>query len=412
MLIQIHILQSYAPSNLNRDENNSPKTATFGGYRRGRISSQCQKRVVRVSDIFKEAFENDGWLAQSTKDLPLLVQEELEQMKVDPQPIRDIVARLHELGKSDKKDRASAATTPDGEDADENKQPKGKKTTSKEQTPSDEKLKTKQLIRLAANEPRSFAEKVLKVYQKLGATRWNDTSSKNKLTIDDITKELVALGVSLPRSVDIALFGRMTTNDAFEDVEASTQVAHALSTHKMDIETDFFTAFDDHANQTAHLGDTEFNACVYYRYFNLHWDGLLKNLQLAKQPTDDELAVARKAALTLLEAAAWVQPTGKRNGFAHNQLPDLVLVERYTKNLPVSYANAFLKPARENDETSLMDDSVNKLRDYMARLQRAYNLDGERAFFSVPDYTLPHAERKESLAAVKQWLEEQLLKAQ
>ena len=52
MRIEIHVLQNFAPSNLNRDDTGSPKDAEFGGYRRARISSQCQKRAVR--NYFKD----------------------------------------------------------------------------------------------------------------------------------------------------------------------------------------------------------------------------------------------------------------------------------------------------------------------------------------------------------------------
>src|SRR5207302_1435984 len=47
MRIEVHVLQNFAPSNLNRDDTGSPKDAEFGGYRRARISSQCIKRAVR-----------------------------------------------------------------------------------------------------------------------------------------------------------------------------------------------------------------------------------------------------------------------------------------------------------------------------------------------------------------------------
>ena len=48
MLIQIHMLQNYAPSNLNRDDSGSPKSAVFGDQPRGRISSQCLKRLSLI----------------------------------------------------------------------------------------------------------------------------------------------------------------------------------------------------------------------------------------------------------------------------------------------------------------------------------------------------------------------------
>ena len=47
MFVELHILQNFAPSNLNRDDTNAPKDCEFGGFRRARISSQCIKRSIR-----------------------------------------------------------------------------------------------------------------------------------------------------------------------------------------------------------------------------------------------------------------------------------------------------------------------------------------------------------------------------
>ena len=52
MFIEIHILQNFAPSNLNRDDTGNPKDTEFGGVRRARISSQCIKRAIRIEPIF------------------------------------------------------------------------------------------------------------------------------------------------------------------------------------------------------------------------------------------------------------------------------------------------------------------------------------------------------------------------
>ncbi len=46
-LIELHILQSFPVSCLNRDDVGAPKTAIFGGVTRARISSQCLKRAIR-----------------------------------------------------------------------------------------------------------------------------------------------------------------------------------------------------------------------------------------------------------------------------------------------------------------------------------------------------------------------------
>jgi len=82
-----------------------------------------------------------------------------------------------------------------------------------------------------------------------------------------------------PTAVDIALFGCMTTSDYFEDVEAAMQVAHAISTHAVVNESDYWTAVDDLARTqaSAHLGETIFNSACFYKYFCLDWDQFVRN---------------------------------------------------------------------------------------------------------------------------------------
>jgi CRISPR system Cascade subunit CasC len=99
MLIQIHILQNYAPSNLNRDDTGSPKDAIFGGTRRGRISSQSLKRSIRRSEAFQQAFEKQALLGIRTRQLPDMVGKELEMMGVDERERSDIVSGLAEIGR-------------------------------------------------------------------------------------------------------------------------------------------------------------------------------------------------------------------------------------------------------------------------------------------------------------------------
>ena len=47
VFVDIHVLQTLPPSNPNRDDTGAPKTATFGGVQRMRISSQAIKRATR-----------------------------------------------------------------------------------------------------------------------------------------------------------------------------------------------------------------------------------------------------------------------------------------------------------------------------------------------------------------------------
>ena len=369
MLIQIHTLQNYAPSNLNRDDTGAPKDAIFGGMRRGRISSQCLKRAIRLSDAFRAPFNEDALLASRTKKLPQLVEQCLCEMELDEKTVTAICSRVAEIGRESTK-RASDAG--DGE----------------------QELETKQLIFVAPNEVEPLAQGLLAQYQELGS-KWARTS------IDKITANL---GDTLPRSVDVAMFGRMTTSSAFEDVHAAVQVAHALSTNALTQEFDYYTAVDDLTNEVgaSMIGDIEFNSSTYYKYINVHWDGLVHNL-------GGDTEVAAQAVVALLEAAVKAQPSGKQNTFAAQNLPDLVLVEVREENLPVSYTNAFLKPVRPgHDGTTLMQASIGALGDYMARISGVYDLDGDRAMVSTDDQELPGAERLASLRQMQGWLAERL----
>jgi len=246
------------------------------------------------------------------------------------------------------------------------------------------------------DEVHSLAEKLLDLYQQYG-----DSKKWAKVKIADITK---ALGSSVPRSVDVAMFGRMTTSEAFEDMQAAVQVAHALSTNALAEEFDYYTAVDDLSGESGAgmIGDIEYNCSTYYKYINVHWEQLIENL-------GGDIAVARRAVLALVQAAATAQPTGKQNTFAAHCLPDVVLIEVREKNLPVNYANAFIKPARQGYEQTVMDDSVAKLADYLTRVGRAYGLTSDkRALVAIQDYTLPGAEECASLEDLQTWLEQQL----
>jgi len=77
MFMQIHMLQSMPPGNLNRDDIGQPKKCLFGGVTRGRISSQCLKRNIRHSAEMKEAFGDA--LADRTRYLPQMVADEIRK---------------------------------------------------------------------------------------------------------------------------------------------------------------------------------------------------------------------------------------------------------------------------------------------------------------------------------------------
>lgn len=388
MLIQIHILQNYAPSNLNRDDTGSPKDAVFGGVQRGRISSQCIKRSIRRSQVFEEVFKGEGLLGDRTKQLPALIQKELNSLTDDKEAIAAIVARVPEIGRESKKK---------GKDQDEGDEPDEEAATESEN--EEAAGVTKQLIFIdQKTEVRPLAEKLLAIFKKVGAKNWA------KIKMPEITKQL---DPSLPRSVDIALFGRMTTSQAFKNIQASAQVAHALSANALKTEFDYFTAMDDLKPDDTPgadmIGDVEFNSCTYYKYINVSWDGLLGNLG-----GTESTAIAKRTVLALLEAAATAHPSGKQNSFGAFSPADFVLVEVSERNLPVSYVNAFVVPVNGNSYQSLLKNSVTAFSTYGSRLIKAYNLSAQRAYMSVEDFPFMDLKAQTSLEDLKQWLEAQL----
>lgn len=374
MLIEIHLLQSHAPSNLNRDDTGAPKDAMFGGYRRGRISSQCLKRSIRRSEAFRSHIGSD-LLADRTRLLPRLIGEHLPS-DLDAATRELIVRRACEIG-------SEAGSTASADAADD-------ESTSKSSTLES----TAQAIFISPEEVPHLAARLLEQVHEKGLKEFA------KAKIAEITQ---GIGAGLPRSVDIAMFGRMTTSTAFDDVAAAVQVAHAISTHRVDSEFDYFTAVDDISGESgaAMIGDVEFNSAVYYKYLSVHWDGLLANLA-------GDRGVARAAIRGLIDAAATTSPSGKQNSFAAHNLPDLVLVEVRSRNVPLSYANAFLRPVFATQDASLMDASIVALADYMGRVDTMYGLGGQRSYSSTTGHELPTAARLAGLPNVMAAIEERL----
>lgn len=396
MLIQIHMLQNYAPSNLNRDDTGSPKDAIFGSVLRGRISSQCLKRSIRKSTIFEEAFRDEGLLGERTKTLPVLLRKCLQDQNADEETISAILSRLPEII------RGSTKGEKGSEGVEEEAEPESEEV---EETAPEANGEIKQLVFLdVKTELNTFASKLLEAFNSAGGSPKKWTSVK----IKDLMKRL---GESIPRSVDIAMFGRMTTSPAFKDVQAAVQVAHALSTNALKQDFDYYTAMDDLKPDSIPgadmIGDVEFNSCTYYKYLNVHWEELVKNLG----NDANAKAIACRALLALLEAAALTHPTGKQNSFGAFNPPDFILVEVSQRNLPINYANAFLKPVKGYGEKTLLLNSIEQLSDYVSRLSRVYGLTPERAYLAIEDVSFLDLKEKSTIKDLQSWLEAQVCQA-
>ena len=344
MIIEVHVLQSFPVSNLNRDDLGQPKTAQFGGFTRGRISSQSQKHAARR--VFGEYGLRDEHLGIRTKRL------------------RDKVA-----------ERLAAS-----HGVDESREAVGIVLEALEFKMVKEGL-TEYLLfvgKRAADVLAEHCDDNWDALAKVMAARRKAAEKKTDKTADIKTparktykpgdKVLNALknSIGAAHAADIGLFGRMVANNQDLSVVAACQVAHAISTHSVTIEFDYFTAMDDlrpDAEPAADMiGTIDFDSACYYRYANTDLDQLKKNLV-----GDDELpALALNA---WLHAFIESVPGGKQSTMAAPTKPDTLLGVVRDKGA-WSLANAFLSPV--DGERDYMDASSTRLTSHFDKLRGFY----------------------------------------
>jgi CRISPR system Cascade subunit CasC len=313
--IQLHLLTSYPPSNLNRDDLGRPKTAVMGGKNRLRVSSQSLKRAWRTSDFFEKALA--GHVGIRTKAMGVEVFNALRSKGVTE-------------GKS-------------GEWAQQIAQIFGKLKNANKNKP----LEEFEIEQLAHFSPEEKAD-IFKLVDKLA----KDKKAPSKEDLDLLRKK--------HKAVDIAMFGRMLASSPAYNTEAAVQVAHAITVHEVAVEDDYFTAVDD-LNKgeedlgAAHIGETEFAAGLFYIYACINRDLLLQNLS-------DDKALTDKALAALVESATKIAPTGKQNSFASRARTSYLLAEKGTDQ-PRSLSVAFLKPVKAEDVLSKAIEEIEKRRD-------------------------------------------------
>lgn len=335
MLIEIHMLKNYPPVNLNRDDSGAPKTCFFGGVQRGRISSQCLKRSWRISNVFR-SLESSGI---RTRNMPVMVGERLKEMGVEQDMVDEAVRKLTGVANKDGKENS-----------------KGSYTSQIVFYSKEEIDRIVEAVKAAIDEDGS-----LKAFENRKAKEFGQLKSCAK---------------DKPISADIALFGRMVTSDYFADVDAAIQVSHAISTHAVNRESDYFTAVDDilesdDVNGASMIGDVDYNSCCYYEYAALDTDILRENLKYC----EDRENLIRKILPVLLRAMAFSNPSGKQNTFAGQVLPELVMVECKKDKIPLSYVNAFEEPVSSwGSQPNLVKTSLKKLAAHVDCMDHAYEL--------------------------------------
>lgn len=323
---QIHMLTSYPPSNLNRDDSGRPKTAILGGTTRLRVSSQSLKRAWRTSETFEKALS--GAMGTRTKRIGEEAYQALQKAGIK---------------EKDALEWATAITKVFGKPAKE-----GFRTEQLAHVAPEEQRAVDALVNVLAKEKRPPQEDELRLLRKT------------------------------PRAADIAMFGRMLADSTEHNVDAAVQVAHAVTVHPVTVEDDYFTAVDDLKPRdedagAGHVGVHEFGSGIFYSYVCIDRDSLNSNLG-----GDDELTGTAMEAL--IEAMATTAPSGKQNSFASRAYASYLLVEK-GDHQPRSLTVAFLEGIR--GEGALLE-AVRALETRVAAFDKAYGpLAAERKAMNV-----------------------------
>ncbi|QNT79322.1 type I-E CRISPR-associated protein Cas7/Cse4/CasC [Entomobacter blattae] len=321
--LQLHLLTFYPPSNVNRDDAGNPKTAVVGGVTRQRISSQSLKRAWRSSDIFKNALEDH--MGVRTQRFGREIQQHLLQKGVEETKAIEIARKIASVY--------------------------GKVKAEKDKDPT----AIDQLAFISPKEREAafaFAERML---------------SDAKI---DPMKEKETLLCKADTAADIGLFGRMFASDPSWNREAAAQVAHAITTHRVTPEDDFYTAIDDlkkteEDTGAGFIGDAGFGSGVFYLYLCVNRHLFKENLGSQEEGESGIMSAALGA---LVEAAATVSPSGKQNSFAALARAGYILAEKGDQQ-PRTLAGSFVKPVIGED---LMKDSITALKKFRSELTRVY----------------------------------------
>ena len=367
-MIEIHVLQNFSPSNLNRDDTGAPKDALFGGTRRARISSQCIKRSVR--NFFRQKME-EGILSP-------------DEIGVRTKRVYQAIANLLEEKRETSESIAKAKTA----------------LSYIKIKPKDEK--TQYLLFLSPREIKALANAIdehwdqivgepVEVDEAASGEGDSDAADSEEPKINNkgkgkgkktsapkgFQKKLESI-LDGGKSVDVALFGRMLADLPEKNQNAACQVAHAISTHAVEREFDYYTAIDDlkpdDISGSDMIGTVEFNSACFYRYAVVDLDGLTKNLHGDKD-------LANKSLLAFLEGFIISEPTGKQNSFAAHNPPEFVAVSVRHNASPRNLANAFETAVYPKKGESLTQKSADELVKKAKSLQVAFG--GEDKIFLI-----------------------------
>ena len=379
--LELHILQSVPVACLNRDDLNSPKTAVFGGVQRARVSSQSWKRAIR--EMAKEEMP-ELFKGERTRRMVFSLKNHLTEKGIEEacavflaEKVADVVETL-DASKKDEAGYTKIKTLMFFSEAEYNAIATMIATSQEilgglaaladalartEEGANKEEQKEAKEIRKKAIE-RAF-KPMGKIFKKK-----NGPISRTIKT------------AQLKDAADIALFGRMVASDHTLSVEGASMFSHALSTHKVDNEIDFFSAVDDMQSQeesgAGHTGTLEFNSSTYYRFAALNLDMLADEDHLQSLSMEDRQKIVR----TFIDATIKAIPGARKNTMNGNTLPVYVLGVVREEGHPIQLVNAFETPLPSHKGFAAA--SIELLKEEYAKLKTTWGIEAvfEKA---IPD---------------------------
>lgn len=331
LFIDVHILQTVPPSNINRDDTGSPKTARFGGVKRVRVSSQAWKKATR--DLFPDALDGDE-----------IGQRTVYAVEMIAQIVEELVPDVDYDQATEAAEKALSAT--------------GIKVKDNV---------TGYLLFISPGQARALANLAAQSIESGDAV-----DKKAAKEVLDVKKN------PLLNAVDVAMFGRMVADAPDLNVDASVQVAHAIGIGKMEPEFDYFTALDDRSPEdnagAAMIETTEFTSSTLYRYANIDVRHLCENLGSTR--------VACRGVEAFLRSFVLSMPTGKQNSFANRTLPDAIVIQMRASQ-PVSLVNAFEKPVEAREGKSQVEIACDRLAAQEETINKAFGARPLKTFVIV-----------------------------
>jgi CRISPR system Cascade subunit CasC len=363
VFLTLHMLRTHVPGNLNRDDLGDPKTCIFGGARRLRISSQCQKRSIRTGEIFAKFAQETAEIFQADRLIRTRsLMDESHKIFIEEGLSEEVAASAARvLARSMRKAVVETAATKS-----KAKKSKDKATPAEEGeiiAPEVDVEEETQLAAISHAEIRAIADFIKRAFATNTAEDIDkklQKAIKDAYSAKDPDKLMRLVGRNTP---EISLFGRMMANDdIFKSVESPLQVAHAFTTTAVEMDRDYWTGVDDlnAANGKSGAGMIEvrkFGAGVFYSFANLNVRGLFENLvdafpfHTVSQVRDLTLRLI----MALVDAFAMEQPSGYQTSFASLAAAD-VLAFGLGEGQPVSAGAAFeprLKAGGEEGEGTL-----------------------------------------------------------